>query len=99
MFSLGVLIYELASGARPFKGDSTITVLAAIVKDTPVPLVNVRPDLPPALNRIVNRCLAKEPGRRYQSVLDLRNDLEEIQLGAVAAAPLPDGREAANHRA
>ncbi len=79
VFSLGVLIYELATGVRPFKGDSTIAVLSSIVKDTPVPIANLRPDLPAGLSRIVSRCLAKEPGRRYQSVLDLRNDLEELQ--------------------
>jgi serine/threonine-protein kinase len=95
VFSLGVVIYELACGVRPFKGDSATSVLASIVKDTPVPLVNLRPDLPPALNRIVNRCLAKEAGRRYQSVLDLRNDLEEIQEGlgvGTATAPTAAGR-------
>ncbi len=80
VFSMGVLIYELATGVRPFKGDSTIAVLSSIVKDTPVPVANLRPDLPAGLNRIVSRCLAKDPGRRYQSVLDLRNDLEELKV-------------------
>ena len=79
VFSLGVLLFELATGRRPFKGDSQVALLAAIVRDTPPPVTDLKPGLPAAFARLVRKCLAKDPARRYQSVLDVRNDLEEIR--------------------
>ncbi len=79
IFSLGVLFYELAVGQRPFAGESTALLLSSILKDTPSSVTERRPDLPPELGRLVRRCLAKDPNRRYQSALDLRNELEEIR--------------------
>jgi serine/threonine protein kinase/tetratricopeptide (TPR) repeat protein len=78
VFSLGILLFELATGRRPFRGDSQVAVLASIVKDTPPPVTDLKPGLPAAFARLVRKCLAKDPARRYQSVLDVRNDLEEI---------------------
>lgn len=92
VFSLGVLLFELATGRRPFKGGSQVAVLASIVKDTAPSVTDLKPGLPAEFARLVRRCLAKGPARRYQSVLDLRNDLEELQLGPVEAAPPPVGR-------
>jgi len=85
IFSLGVLLYQMATGKRPFEGDSAISVLSSIIKDTPVSPAVVNPAVPVALERIVGRCLAKDPDRRYQSAADLRIDLEDLQ-GAVASA-------------
>jgi Tol biopolymer transport system component len=79
IFSLGVLLYEMAAGARPFTGDTSMAVISSILKDTPASLTQVRLDLPADVDRIVRRCLAKDPSRRYQSALDLRNDLEDLQ--------------------
>ena len=79
IFSLGVIFYELATGERPFKGDTSLSVLSAILKDTPKTLSDVNPMMPRDLARIVRHCLAKDPERRYQSAKDLRNDLEELQ--------------------
>jgi len=80
IFSLGVMLYEMATGARPFRGDNSASVVSAILRDTPPPLTDVRPKLPPRLGRLVARCLEKDPQRRFQSALDLRNELEDLNL-------------------
>ena len=96
IFSLGVLFYEMLTGRRPFTGDSTASMISAILRDTPPPVTDVRQALPNHLGRIIRRCLAKEPDRRYQSATDLRNDLQELagEVGsgevAVDRASAPD---------
>ena len=79
IFSLGVLLYELATGKRPFKGDSSLSLLSSILKDTPPSISELKPALPRELGRIIRRCLVKDPDRRYQSARDLRNELEELK--------------------
>ncbi|MFQ5558776.1 MAG: serine/threonine-protein kinase, partial [Acidimicrobiales bacterium] len=79
VFALGVLLYEMASGTRPFEGDTRISTITSILRDTPPSLTDVRQNLPRHLSRIVNHCLAKEPDRRYQSALDVRNELDELR--------------------
>jgi serine/threonine protein kinase len=78
-FSLGVMLYQMATGVRPFRGDSVVSVISSILKDAPVAPISVNPALPPDLDRIIRRCLAKDPSRRYQTAVDLRNDLEDLQ--------------------
>lgn len=78
-FSLGVMLYQMATGVRPFRGESAVSVMSAILKDSPVAPIAVNPALPPDLDRIIRRCLAKDPVRRYQTAVDLWNDLEELQ--------------------
>ena len=87
IFSLGILLYEMASGRRPFAGDTSLAIISSILKDTPPPLSQARPDLPSEVDRIIRRCLAKDPGRRYQSTLDLRHDLDDLDLGLTPTAP------------
>ena len=79
IFALGVILYELATGQRPFKGDTSASVISAIMRDDPEVVDNVREDLPHHLGRIITHCLEKDVRRRYQSALDLKNDLEELK--------------------
>src|SRR3990172_915420 len=79
IFSLGILLYEMATGVRPFRGESATAVLSAIIKDTPVSVTDLRHSIPRDLAKIVRRCLAKEPVRRFQTAIDLRNELEECK--------------------
>ncbi|MEJ2188363.1 MAG: protein kinase, partial [Acidobacteriota bacterium] len=79
IFSLGIVLYEMATGLRPFTGDSTAATLSAIVRDTPPPVTERNPSLPTLLARIIRRSLVKDPERRYQQVKDLRNELEELK--------------------
>jgi Tol biopolymer transport system component len=84
IFSLGVVLYEMACGRRPFGGDTSFSVISSIIKDTPPPLSLVKRDVPPALDRIVTKALAKDPAERYQSALDLRHDLQAVQQQTAA---------------
>jgi len=79
VFSLGIVLYEMATGMRPFRGDTAMAVISSILKDPTPPLLQQRPDLPPDLDRILRRCLAKDPERRYQTAIDLRNELDDLQ--------------------
>jgi eukaryotic-like serine/threonine-protein kinase len=79
IFSLGVVLYEMAVGARPFVGASVVDVMSAIVRDTPPAPSQVNAAVPLELDRAIRRCLAKDPDRRYQTATDLRNDLEDLQ--------------------
>lgn len=88
IFSAGVVMYEMATGKRPFQGDSAITTLSSVIKDSPPPVYEVNPRHPRELDRIIMHCLAKDPARRYQSALDLRNELEDAQKQAVSQAGL-----------
>jgi Tol biopolymer transport system component len=79
IFSLGVLLHEIATGHRPFKGDTNVSIISSILKDTPAPVTDLNPALPADLARIIRRCLAKDPARRYQTAVDLRNELEDLK--------------------
>jgi len=96
IFSLGIILYEMATGERPFKGGSPAEVSSSILRDTPRPIVDLRRDLPDLLGRIVRRCLEKDPRRRHQSALDVRNELEELrgETGVAGSAPRASRQEA-----
>lgn len=79
IFSLGVLLHEMATGEKPFKGDTNVSMISAILKDQPSSITDLRPELPEGLSRVVRRSLAKDPSRRYQTATDLRNELEELK--------------------
>ena len=91
LFALGVILYELATGRRPFTGATPADVTSAILRDVPVPVVSLRADLPRDLNRIITRCLEKNPRDRFQTARDVMNELRyvqrEIESGAIAASP------------
>jgi len=78
IFSLGVLLYEMATGRRPFAGDTSISTITAILRDNPPSVTEVNPALPRHLGRIIRLCLAKDPDQRYQSAVDVRNELQSL---------------------
>ncbi len=79
IWSLGVVLYEALSGKRPFKGDYGQAVVFSILNENPEPLYAFRSDIPAALGEIVERCLDKEPADRFQSMDDLKNDLQWLK--------------------
>ena len=79
VFSFGILLYEMATGQRPFPGDTAATVMAKILESDPEPVSAIRPDLPPELGRIVRRCLKKAPEERYNDTRDLVAALKDLR--------------------
>ena len=79
VFSLGVVIYEMATGQLPFQGASAMSVLSSILREKPLPMATYDRPVPPELETLVNRCLEKDPDRRWQSALDVRNELEILR--------------------
>jgi hypothetical protein len=85
VFSLGTMFYEMLTGERPFMGDSKISILSAILHESPPALGNRRRDLPKDVVRIVKRCLEKSPEARYPSANELWQDLEQSRKRCAAA--------------
>jgi serine/threonine protein kinase/tetratricopeptide (TPR) repeat protein len=79
IFSLGILLYEMATGERPFRGQTNLSVLSSILKDQPRSVSDLRDDIPRPLARMIQRTLEKRPEDRYQSTTDLRRDLEDLK--------------------
>ena len=79
VFSLGVTLYQMATGRRPFAGETSLSTLTAILRDTPAPINDVNPALPADLSRIISRCLAKSPGARFSSAQDLSHELAVLK--------------------
>ena len=78
IFSLGCMLYEAATGMRPFRGDTSVDVLHSILHDAPHPVGELNPKIPTEVRRLIKRCLAKDPGERYQSMKDLALELGEL---------------------
>ena len=90
IFSLGVILYELATGERPFTGRSPLSVISSLLRDIPRPITELDPSAPASLATIVQRCLAKAPGQRYRSARALRDDLDALRQQAEAQpTPVP----------
>ena len=79
LFSLGVVFYELLTGERPFTGESPPSLMSAILRDTPAGIVNRRPAVPAALERLVFRLLEKRPDDRVQTARDVFNELRHLR--------------------
>jgi eukaryotic-like serine/threonine-protein kinase len=80
LFAFGVIFYEMLAGQRPFTGQSAADLQSAILRDTPPPLSTLRDDLPQELERLVERCLEKDPARRYPSSGALSIALAQLEL-------------------
>jgi eukaryotic-like serine/threonine-protein kinase len=78
IFSFGLVLYEMLTGRRAFEASSQTGLMAAILKEEPQPITTLQPLIPPALERTVAKCLAKEPARRWQTAGDLRDELAWI---------------------
>ncbi len=79
IFSLGIILYEMATGRRPFQGHSQAALTSSVLRDTPALLTDLKADLPRHLARIVAHCLEKEPDHRCQTAKELRNQLLNLR--------------------
>jgi len=87
IFALGTVLYEMATGQKAFKGTSQASLIAAILASEPPPISSLQPMTPPALDRLVKTCLAKDPDERWQSARDLANELKWISQDGSQAGP------------
>jgi TolB-like protein/tetratricopeptide (TPR) repeat protein len=93
IFSMGVILYEMATGGRPFHGAGLASLMSSILNDDPPPMSGTREDLPGDLGRIARHCLQKDPEQRYQTAKGLRNELTELAAD-LATGRVPRVREA-----
>ena len=80
LFSLGVILFEMATRIRPFQGESNAAIFAEILTKQPPNVSDINPRMPREVGRIVKRCLSKDRKRRYQTAFDIKNDLDELRL-------------------
>ena len=86
LWSLGVVLYEIATGVRPFDGATSAVIFQSVLSKTPVPVRELNSRIPPELERIIHRLLEKDPETRYQSAADVRADLKRVERDSSSGA-------------
>jgi len=94
LYSVGISLYEMVTGQRPFQADSDYAIMAAHVKEAPRPPIELQPGLPQALNEIILMAIAKDPAQRFQSADAFRNALGTVQPVATPARSTSSSRQA-----
>jgi len=90
IFAFGAVLYEMATGKKAFSGTSQASLISAIMKEDPAPIASLQPATPPALDRVIRTCLAKDPEERWQSARDIAGELKWIAGSSQATAGAPD---------
>ena len=103
IFSFGSVLYEMTTGQRAFSGGSKLSSLSAVLYKDPQPASQTTPEIPPELDRIISRCLKKDPERRWQTMADirvaldeLRDDMDSSKVGIASPVPRAQGATPAN---
>jgi len=93
IFAFGAVLYEMATGKKAFAGQSRASLITAILRDEPAPVSHIQPLAPAVLDRVVRKCLSKDPEDRWQSARDIRSELDWVRDGASGSqAPVPGAR-------
>lgn len=89
IFSLGVVLHQMATGRRPFEDRSSAELISSILRDTPPPVTDLRAELPSDLARVIRRCLEKDPRHRVQTARDVSNEFRDMTRTAAPSTPAP----------
>ena len=84
IFAFGAVVYEMATGRKAFEGKTSASVMAKILETEPPPMASLQPMTPPALDRVIKTCFAKDPDERWQTAGDLCRELKWIAEGGTA---------------